>query len=1505
MSRTRALAFAASLVVTVLGAASAAAEVSDAVREALDKGNEAARQRQWIQAGQYFKTALDADDSSPEVLLAVAKFSDAKGGRDLVAIAAYHAYLAAQSSAPDRDQILARIDALEKRVVAASRSAIERALSTASGLPANDRAGWLTNIAVAQAKSDDLQGALSTASSARAITSPYSEDPYGQVANALAQINELGAADEVMRRVEQSKRSSAYRQLSFTVGYAKKIREAQSYASQCSGTDRISAYSQLAKVQSDAGDQSGARSSLNTAIDAMRYLDQNNRKYQILGLAEAAAIVGDFDSAKRLYADGAKVYNSSQRYDVNALSVARGNMAEAYAKWGRFDEANALAATVFTGPNADPGYAFFRPSMLNTIARERQNFAERQKDKAAAQIKEGKLAELDALLSKEPPTQQFMTARLALASAYMAANNLPAVRKLLEPTSVALSKATVADFVSSFQFAQDRIQLSGLYIKLGDLAASRRILDATAGTIAKLTNADQKQYPIDYLVGAYADLAGATAATKNFTGAKAVAVEGIKLAMQAAPNTRVSAMAKLSSLDERVGIGPELAATLPSLPESYSKDNVAKAVIKYYISLGQEANAVSAASRISNLNDRTSALSSAMSGYLSAKNWAKAMALTTDPGTAGRLLPEIARSMVNDNKIAEAVALEPRFTAGSREADNYFSALASQLGSRGDANAAVTAALRIVSVPDRVSALLSVARGLYPIAGRAAAQQVVDRAQALAAELKTPPERYSLCNSNDYSFTYEYVPNDNRPDPNLPPQPACIGEALAIPDAKERMSPLGNAISSTYLATRPIFATTMPPLRPVISRALVEANASDSRDYNLSYSLTALATNGAVETSMDLAFQLLDNKQGYAPFSRANDWLTEIGDQQSRRRLVDRLLALAPSAADQSAKDSLYSNAVSYLGKLGEFDEATRIASDIQSASSRTSAFTDIANQANSQQKFDVALNNLDRAVAAEKLSDYRGENSSFPSIAIQASHKNAEAFVETYVQNPRVSMTSRVYMRDRLLTRLIELKQYDRAAAVIPALEADLAQLTPAERQNYRGYVPIAALATLGDTARLNNMLNAAPQPEDKIDVLIRAASGFIKAEKPDSAKASAERAEQLAATVSDPQKRSNFLLSVVSIYNQIGNAEAARRALNSAVEIAVTITDAPSRAAQLRSVAGYQARAGDVDAARKAYVQSLEITKISRPDAAGWIDASLVGSVEGSNPELATRMALAIADPQWRTFAIVTLASNRQSRKVDDALAILREAQPNPAADIYLERLVKEFLAKKDYSAARDYASRIFHPGRRDRMRRTVILAQARVDNIAPALADMAAIQDKTVRAYTFIDLGAFISAEKGEATQQNAYFAQLCNFEAIKLADTLTDPLVKADLLTAAGMAQNQQEQGSGASTLAKAKAAAGSIADERARVYALRWIDGLKKPDKPDASRKQEIDAYTYRMKYPLSSDMFQDLDAHIDSFQTSNPTDRLQKLTNISTSFAEELRAIRKIPADLEQKRNAR
>ncbi|WP_291846487.1 hypothetical protein [Bradyrhizobium sp.] len=1504
MSKCRARCLAiACLVALVLGAPSARAEVTEAVREALDKGNEAVQQRQWTQANQYFKMAMDSDNSAPEVMIAVARFSDAKGGRDLPAIAWYRAYLAARPDASERDQILARIDALEKRLANSARAAIERALSTASSLPSNDRPGWLVNIAVAQAKSQDFQGALSTASNARAIMNPYSADPYGEVANALAQNGDLGAADEVMRRVEQNKRSAAYRQLAHTVAYAKKIKEALSYASQTSGSDRISAYSSVAKAQSETGDQSGARSSLSTAIDSMRNMEANTRKSTYFSLVETAADIGEFETARRLYAEGAKLYNPNDRWESYSLNSARWQIAKGYAKWGRIDEATAMLPQIFPN-NKDPTFAWYKPSLERDIAAARGRQIEKQTAVVVAQIKEGKLLEADAALSREPATLSFAASRIAMAKAYVARRDFAAARKHIEPAAAALSKATVATYDSAFNFTLARLQLFDLYVDIDDLAAAKRVLDATVGTILKLADAEQKGYPIEYLTGGYSRLAGVSAATKNFAGAKVFALEGFKLAAQAKPAPRAAALARLSSLSPQVGIGADLAATLPSLSDGSYKKSVASAAIRHFVELGQEANALIAASHIGDVNDRKSELSSVLSRYINSKNWTKALVLANEPATAGRLLPEVAVGLINDDKTADAIALEPRFTMSSSEAGAYFSRLASHHANRGDINAAVTTAMRIASVPSRITSLLSVAQVVNSLAGRPAAQAIVERAMRLAAEMKTPLERAEICNSVRYYLSS--LPNDSKPDSGQPPESSCVAEALAITDPKTRLSPFGNALSSYYPTTQPIIANAIAPLRPASSRLIAEAHTSDSRDSYISYALGALAREGAVETAIDLGFRMLENPLSYAPFREAATWLATAGDTQSILRLVERMAVQAATLTETSPKDSALSTAASLATQAGDFDRAIKLASEIASPSSRVGAFVSIANSANSRQKFDVALNALDRAIAADKQSDTHYNNSSFASVAIQAGHKNAESFVETYFQDKSLTPSTRVSMRNTLINKLLELKQYQRAAALIPAQEADLPQLPANERvpSHYYSTSYATALGTLGDTARLNAIFANASLPEDKISVLLAAMSGFLKAENKDAARLAVESADKLASAISSTQTKASNTLSIVNAYNRIGNAEAARKALDRAIELNPSINDVATRDSQLRSISSYLARAGNLDGARRTLAQSLEIIKNSRPDAAGWIEYNVATSIESVNGEEAERIALAIADPRWRALSLLSFATARRSRSAPDPLAILRHMQPHPVADTFFETLVSTAVGKLDFDAAREHLARISHAGKRDKLRRFIVLAQARAGGVAAALADMAAIADKPLRAYTFIDLGVFLQTEKGEAAQQNAYFAQLCNFEAIKLADAIPDPLLKSDLLAAAAAAQNQIEHGSGTATQAKAVAVAGQIGDERAKRYALQWAQGLKAAQKPDPINVEEFNAYTSKARYSLTNDMYMDLDAYIDSFATSNPTDRIANLTSIATSFTGEVRALKKIAADFAQKRKA-
>src|SRR5215203_482501 len=96
-ARIRSLSFAAAFACVVVLAGGAdrvgAQDLSDEVSELLTRAGTALRQQQWLQAEQQLKTAYEKNSEAPEVLLAYAEFSERKGGRDLLAVAWYRAYL--------------------------------------------------------------------------------------------------------------------------------------------------------------------------------------------------------------------------------------------------------------------------------------------------------------------------------------------------------------------------------------------------------------------------------------------------------------------------------------------------------------------------------------------------------------------------------------------------------------------------------------------------------------------------------------------------------------------------------------------------------------------------------------------------------------------------------------------------------------------------------------------------------------------------------------------------------------------------------------------------------------------------------------------------------------------------------------------------------------------------------------------------------------------------------------------------------------------------------------------------------------------------------------------------------------------------------------------------------------------------------------------------------------------------------------------------------------------
>lgn len=1442
-------------------AAAHAQELPDKVREALQRGREAMQQRQWLVAGQQFKIATDTDENIPEVMLANAQFSEQKSGRDLVAVAWYRAYLAMLDEPKERDQIKARIDALEQRADRTARGLIDKAMATASNLPSDDRASALTRIAEAQAKLGDLTGALATASSARTAlgANNYGDDPYGTVAVALASVGNLAAAEDVMRRVEQSKRSSAFRQIAWTLTTSKRFPDALSYASRASGIDQVNAYSSIAKYQADAGDRAGARSSLASAINAANYLPQNERR-NLLNLVETAADVGEFDTARRTFADASKFYNPADKWDARNLTVARWHIASGLAKWNRVAEAEAMLPTIF--PNSKDEW--YRTNLIRDIHSAREREGDKLREKISAMVKDGKLPEADAALSHEPPTLTAAWARLALVSAYIEKNDLASARRHLEPAAAAIAKTTIADFLGPYYFATNRIAIADDYRIVGDLAASKRVLDATTATITKLPKPDDRRSAIQYLCSGYARLAAAIATTRNYAAAKAVALEVVKLGALGTPADRADVLERIADLDPQVGVSAELEAAVPSLPSGSDKQKIIVALLKHDIAQGRDGAALARAAQIEDLSGRKSALSDAITKRTAEKNWTAALTLANDPAVGGRLSPEIASKMLTANMLQDALALEPKFAAGSDEANSFYASLAQYYGARGNSDAALAAASRVTSPVRRASALFSLTYSLNSSLGRVAARAAFDRAIAQFAEIKSPGERADACNVIDYHLRIGYFVDDEAPAKSDAPVPAlaCVTESLTIPTQPERVSAVRRAISYQVPTTR-VLTGPLAPGRPSIGRLSAEASGLSSRDDSLSTAFNALARDGAIELALHLGEANLGIAGNQSAISSAVTWLVAAGDTTSAQRILDTVAATIDGLTSASDKDTARSRASALAVILGDYDRAIKLAADITSPGDRTSPYVAIANAANSQGRFDVALNALDRAVAADQAASSHYYRSSFYTIAGTAGHKNFEAYLNDALADKAMSLSSRISARSSSIGWLLQWKQPERAAALVPAQEAEIGSQPASDRWSYYTSAFATALARLGDTARLNKLFADAPLPENKVQVLLAATAGFLKADKPDVAKPALDRALEISATIADPAARSSTL----------------------------------------QSIAANQVLVGNIDGARKAYAQSYEVLKLKRPDLAGWIDYSVAMALDPINAEGATKLAQGISDPFWRISALVRLAGNRiTAKKMPEALNLLRALPPSALADGQLDTTSRMLAGKHDFDTARQLAERISHAGIRDLARRYLALAEARSGATEAAFADVATIADKATRAYTLIDLGAYLNTRRGEAEALSTYFAQLGLFAATKLADKIQDNWVKSEILTEVGQVLNMSQPGGGASTLARAATAAHDITDPTTRKYAAQWANGLEFVKRTSPLMSEERNKFQYFAKYSLNYDMYQDLDAHLESFATSNPTDRLSKLINIATSFAEEVQDMRKQAAEFDSKR---
>jgi hypothetical protein len=691
------------------------------------------------------------------------------------------------------------------------------------------------------------------------------------------------------------------------------------------------------------------------------------------------------------------------------------------------------------------------------------------------------------------------------------------------------------------------------------------------------------------------------------------------------------------------------------------------------------------------------------------------------------------------------------------------------------------------------------------------------------------------------------------------------------------------------------------PTRRAISRGLSEMQGNSNYGSSpVSDVARKLAEDGAIESALELAdFPAGSYSDGVATSAVA--WLVEVGDTAAAQRILKRFVTTIAAAKDDSTRDSRSADASRIAMALGDPEEALKFASDIKSESNRVSALVNVGTGAVARSRFEVALNALERAKAAVAAGGPAYYLNSMATIAAQAGDKNAESYVAEVAKNGKLS--EEVSARDTLIRELLKWKQVERASALLPAQEAALAKLPPSDRWSYRANGFVGQLATLGDTARLDKIVAAAPLPETKVSLLFSATSSFINAGRADAARVALARAVEANNAVASPTARVSNLQSIASYYASAGDVENARTILARSQEEAGKLPIPANKASYLRSAASTYAQLGDADAARAALTRSMEALNVNRPDFAGWTDYTLAMAWSSKDPDRAGKQALAIADPYWRAKATQSLVNSHLSaNRTPSAISLLKSAQPSPFLDESLMKIIRTQLGKRDMDTARSLIGKIGHPLLRDYARRQAVLFQARQSGIEAALADVGTIEDKGTRAYTLVDLG-WASAARSD-DKQALYFSQLAFFVAAKLAEQVPDVQSKVDILAAVAHGQNALESNLGNANLAKAETLATEIADERSRLYAVRWAKPLPPAARPNPVNSEELNEWSYRARYPLDNDQYKDAEAFMQSLSTKNPTERANNLAQAAGSFGAQINEMHQKAAEFVKKREA-
>ncbi len=512
---------------------------------------------------------------------------------------------------------------------------------------------------------------------------------------------------------------------------------------------------------------------------------------------------------------------------------------------------------------------------------------------------------------------------------------------------------------------------------------------------------------------------------------------------------------------------------------------------------------------------------------------------------------------------------------------------------------------------------------------------------------------------------------------------------------------------------------------------------------------------------------------------------------------------------------------------------------------------------------------------------------------------------------------------RDRdlgtMVAKLIAMDQLDTAAAILPHIKSASSQFSPllalatAMVRSGKTNEAIPFIRQAAEKARIANF----PYYYDNVARLAAEARDYATAaalqeEFPESYQFSGQIA--LTAQLLKSGEASRIGASLAAADEALGKDKAITRwyhapavAANEAwagdeKRLANLIARAPQprfAATMLISAADGYAKAKMANKAREALARALELLHIHRPDFAGWAESRIALAESVVDPANAAKRMMAIGDAEWRTRGAVQLSRAMMSQHEEkQAIALLGAlSQFQVAQGDLLLSVVRYLVSHGSGAQAREFIGKMSDTATRDQMRRSLVLLEARRDETEAAISDASTVENAVLRAYLHVDLAAAF-AERGQNPQ-----ALLINLTANRLAETVTDPIVKSDILTSIAQNQSHLSAGSGEAVKAKAIAVAGTIADIADRDVALRWAEGLDFK-KIEAGQQQASklasdfgDKWRRYITYTLNGELYAGIDVFVRSLTSKDPRQIVASLAQAAGDIGVRISEMQKVSAD--------